>query len=150
VRVNFQPSAAPVPAGYLADGGAAYGARGNGQTYGWNADNSAGARDRNASNSADQRYDTLLHLQKGGTFTWELAVPSGTYDVRVVAGDASYFDSTFRIAVEGVLAVNATPTSANRWAEGTVTVNVTDGRLTIASASGAVNNKICFVEVTRR
>ena len=39
IRINFQPAAAPVPAGYLADGGLVYAARGNGQTYGWNADN---------------------------------------------------------------------------------------------------------------
>ena len=59
IRINFQPSSAPVPAGYLADGGLVYAARGNGQTYGWNADNTAQTRDRNAANSADQRYDTL-------------------------------------------------------------------------------------------
>jgi MSHA biogenesis protein MshQ len=50
--------------------------------------------------------------------------------------------------VEGVLAVNATPTSATRWFDSTVTVNVTDGRLTIANATGAQNNKINFVDVT--
>jgi hypothetical protein len=34
--------------------------------------------------------------------------------------------------------------------EGTATVNVTDGRLTLTNAAGASNNKICFVEVTGR
>ena len=60
IRVNFQTvvgaGSRRIPcrmrAGRIAD-------RGNGQTYGWNADNTAHMRDRNAGNSADQRYDTL-------------------------------------------------------------------------------------------
>src|SRR5687768_8696119 len=54
-KVNFQPAGAPTPGGYVADTGATYGSRGNGYTYGWNANNSANTRDRNA--LADQRYD---------------------------------------------------------------------------------------------
>ena len=90
IFVNFQPSTSPVPAGYLADGGLVYGNRGNGQTYGWTIDNTAQTRDRNASNSPDQRYDTLTHLQKPANpdAVWEIAVPNGTYRVRIVSGDA--------------------------------------------------------------
>ena len=150
IRVNFQPSTAPVPAGYLADGGLVYGARGNGQTYGWKVDNTAQAKDRNAANSPDQRYDTLTHLQRPAVpdAVWEIAVPNGTYVVRVMSGDASYFDSVFRIMVEGVLTVSGTPTTTTRWIGGTSTVTVTDGRLTIRSGAGASNNKICFVDIT--
>ncbi|MCP4426832.1 MAG: DUF1349 domain-containing protein, partial [Chloroflexi bacterium] len=36
VRINYQPSGNPVPAGYAVDGGDAYGNRGNGFSYGWN------------------------------------------------------------------------------------------------------------------
>ena len=120
IRINFQPPSAPVPAGYLADGGLVYADRGNGQTYGWNADNTAQTRDRNAANSADQRYDTLTHLQKPANpdAVWEIAVPNGTYAVRVVSGDASNFDSVFRTTVEGVLTVTGTPTTSTRWIEG--------------------------------
>jgi hypothetical protein len=45
--------------------------------------------------------------------------------------------------------VSGTPTSANRWVEGTATVTVTDGRLTVANAAGARNNKVCFLDVER-
>ena len=109
-------------------------------------------RDRNAPNSPDQRYDTLTHLQKEGNSDaiWEMAVSNGTYQVRLVAGDAAYYDSLFRLSVEGVLALSGTPTSANRWVEGTATVSVTDGRITVRSAAGASNNKLCFVEITRQ
>jgi hypothetical protein len=150
IRVNFQPAGAPVPAGYLADTGLVYASRGNGQTYGWTLVNTAETRDRNASNAPDQRYDTLNHLQKptNPDAIWEIAVVNGTYRVRVVSGDASHFDSVFRTTVEGVLTVSGTPTTTTRWIEGTQTVTVTDGRLTIRSGAGASNNKICFVEIT--
>ena len=75
-------------------------------------------------------------------------MPNGTYVVRVVSGDATNFDSVFRTTVEGVLTVSGTPTTTTRWIEGTSTVTVTDGRLTIRSGAGASNNKICFVEIT--
>ena len=150
IRINFQTASAPVPAGYLPDGGFVYGNRGNGQTYGWNADNTAQMRDRNASNSLDQQYDTLAYMQRPGNpdASWEIAVPNGTYSVRVVVGDPSYFGSFFAIAVEGVLTVSGTTTSAARWLDGSSTVTDADGRLTIRNAPGASSNKICFVEIT--
>ena len=46
VRVNFQTASAAVPSGYLPDAGLAFGDRGNGQSYGWNVDNTAQMRDR--------------------------------------------------------------------------------------------------------
>lgn len=150
VKINFQPASAAVPAGYLSDAGLVFGNRGNGQSYGWNADNSVQTRDRNSGTSRDQRYDTLNHLQKSGNpdAVWEIAVPNGSYVVRVVSGDAAYYDSVFRTSVEGVLTVNGTPTSSARWVEGTSTVIVSDGRLTLRSAAGASNNKVCFIEIT--
>ena len=98
----------------------------------------------------DQRYDTLTHLQKPANpdAIWEIALVNGTYRVRIVAGDATNFDSVFRTTAESVLAVNGTPTTSTRWIEGAATVTVTDGRLTIRSGAGASNNKICFVEIT--
>jgi len=79
---------------------------------------------------------------------WEIALSNGSYAVRVVAGDASYWDIPYQIAVEGVLTVSGTSNSASRWVEGSSTVTVSDGRLTIRSAAGARANKICFVEIT--
>ncbi len=152
IRVNFQPASAPVPSGYLADGGLVYGSRGNGRTYGWTRDNTSVTRDRNSALSPDQRYDTMTHLQKPGNpdAIWEIAVPNGPYLVRAVAGDAAYFDGVFRTTAEGVLTVNGSPSTAARWVEGTSSVTVTDGRLTLRSGSGAVNNKLCFVEISPR
>lgn len=148
VKINFQPAASAVPSGYLPDGGSAYGSRGNGHSYGWSSSNTSNTRDRNSSRSPDQRYDTLNHMQLGGSRTWEIAVPNGTYNVFVVAGDANAYDSVFRVNVEGVLTISGTPDSSTRWLSGTKTVTVSDGRLTISNGSGASNNKICFIDIT--
>ena len=147
-KVNFQPAGSAVPAGYSADTGLVFGDRGNGLSFGWNANNASYARDRNAASSPDQRYDTLNQMQRsGGGTVWELAVPNGTYTVHVVAGDPSAYDSTYAINVEGVLAVSGKPTSTVKWFEGTRTVTVTDGRLTVTNAAGSANNKIAFLDV---
>jgi hypothetical protein len=78
---------------------------------------------------------------------WEIAIPNGSYSVRLVAGDPWYSVSVYRISVEGTLAIAGASSSASLWFDNTVTVTVSDGRLTIASAAGALNNKICFVEI---
>jgi glucose/arabinose dehydrogenase/PKD repeat protein len=147
-KINFQPDGAAVPAGYVADTGAAFGDRGGGLSFGWNAATSE-TRERNV--HSDQRHDTLNHMQKpsNANARWEIAVPSGSYEVKVVMGDASHFDSTFRLAAEGRQIVNGTPTSANRFVEATATVTVSDGRLTLTNAPGAVNNKINFVDIRK-
>jgi len=62
VAINFQPAGAPIPSGYLADTGAAFANRGNNWSYGWDQDLTAATRDRNV--NADQRYDTLIHMQQ--------------------------------------------------------------------------------------
>jgi glucose/arabinose dehydrogenase len=146
-KLNFQPANAAVPAGYLKADGTTYRNRGA-FTYGWLAANHT-AKDRNSALSPDQRYDTLLHMQKAGSSVFELAVPNGTYRVHLVSGDPSQVNSVFRVNVEGVLVVNGTPTSATRWIEGTATVTVSDGRLTVSNAIGASNNKVNYLDIER-
>ena len=146
-NVNFQPSNTTVPGGYLPDYGNVYAARGGGQTYGWTTSNYNGV-DRNSAASPDQRHDTFNFLQpSSGPKVWEIAVPSGSYSVKIVAGDPGFTGHTHKINAEGVLTVSGTTTSSARWVTGTQTVNVTDGRLTIAAAAGAAGTRINFVEV---
>jgi hypothetical protein len=68
VKVNFQPASSVVPSGYTKDSGLAYDpTRGFGwinQATGAPIDISGFARDRNLTN-ADQRIDTLQHMQFG-------------------------------------------------------------------------------------
>lgn len=137
-----------MPAGYALDSGSAYGTRSGGAVYGWNIDNSVNTRDRNAAGSPDQRYDTLIHLQRtGSATTWEIAVPNGRYTVHVVSGDPDNTDSVYRINVEGVLTVSGTPTSSAHWVEGTAVVTVSDGRLTVTNRTGSSNDKLDYIDI---
>jgi glucose/arabinose dehydrogenase len=149
-KINFQPLTAPIPTGYLPDGGQVYGNR-NGLTYGWSADKTGSVFDRNSSLSPDQRYDTFCRMQQGGNNSarWEIAVPNGNYDVSIVAGDTADTKSSYAIDAEGVQVVKGQPTSANRWVSGRRTVSVADGRLTITSGSGSKNNEICFIDIVK-
>ena len=152
-KFNFQPAGAPTPAGHVADVGQAYGDRGDGRTFGWRngttgqpTDNAGNARDRNDGRSPDQRYDTLSHLAYGGRFTWELAVPNGSYTVRVVSGDPTYTGSDVDVRAEGTTVVSGGTTASSRFLDGTATVTVSDGALTISSGANS-SNKINFLEV---
>src|SRR5688572_8728408 len=136
--IDFQPSSVPTQSGYQKDTGAAFGSRGNGLTYGWNATNNNGV-DRNSKKSFNQAYDTFIHMQKGGTFTWELAVPNGSYDVRIIAGDPVLTSGDFyHILAEGQNAINGRPSTAQLFIGSNQAITVTDGRLTISNGPNAV------------
>lgn len=150
-KINFQPPSSPVPGGFLVDSGKPFAARGNGATYGWNLDLSAATnlRDRNHVDSPDQQHDT--HLLLGVTAAqWNLVVPNGSYQVRVVMGDPydPYMPDTYRLTAEGVGAIDGTATTTLNWLDNTVVVSVSDGQLTLATAGGtALTNKLCFIEI---
>lgn len=184
-KVDFQPAAAPTPAGYAAE---------NGQPYSWTTGrgwvrqdslsgahtpldlNSAGShtatsdgntRDRNRA-GIDQLQDTVIHMQYGdltGTNTngdpvagaFEYAVPNGSYKVSVSVGDQPggatstcanpCYDSKHTINVEGVTAIDRfQETTAAEYKVATVTVAVSDGRLTI-DAIGGMNTKLDYLVI---
>ncbi len=145
VKINFQLAGATVPDGYLPDTGQVFGDQGNGFSYGWNRDISADTRDR-ADAHADQRYDTLVHLQKGEDAIWEIELENGDYDLYWVAGDPTAVDQTNTFDVEGV--VFDDPDGQDNFDEFTGTVTVTDGRLTLKPGPGSANSKICFIDIT--
>lgn len=136
--VNFQPPANYPPSGYTADRGKAFSWQGP-LEYGWNADNSRNTVDRKT--SAEDRLDTFAYLDRGAS-KWEVKVPNGQYQVNLTAGDASSTNAYYSLKVEGTEVLRGAPTSANRWLNRSATVNVTDGRLTVSSGSGAWNNSI--------
>jgi hypothetical protein len=142
LNVNFQPASVVGPQGYVVDSGLPYGKASNGYTYGWTTDMSSYATQRNSAASPDVRYDTAIMLVSGGT--WEMSVPNGMYDVKIVAGDGGSL-ATQKFSVEGVPTTQASDTAG--WYEESVTVVVTDGKLTIAGGAGS---SICFVQITGR
>lgn len=149
VAINFQPASAPAVSGGTVDGGLVYGARGGGLAFGWSRDIAATARDRGL--LGDQVQDTLLqpmHASLGATpAVWELALPPGLYEIHLIAGDPAYQDSVYALTLEGATVLTGTPSAANRLFEATVQLLVDDGRLTLGHAGGAVNNKVCAIEV---
>ena len=150
VSITFQPAQTPPFGNYLVDHGAPFGDRGNGLSYGWDQDLGTWARERQGKGGAapDAGHDRLIYLQRAGNATFSITVPNGTYSVHILSGDATYSDSVFKVAAQGILVVDGTPTPANRWIEGTQTVTVTTGTLSVTSATGAQNNKICQLDIT--
>jgi hypothetical protein len=144
IKINYQPATAPVPAGYIVDGGDVFGARGNGYSYGWSVSQVSTARDRGV--SADQRLDTLNQFHASAK--WEVSVPNGSYKVFVSIGDPSYA-STYTINVEGVNYWNAAALAKNAFANMTKTVTVTDGKITIDQGAAAeLATRINYVEIS--
>ena len=145
--INFQPAGSAVPSGHLADSGAVFGLR-NGLVYGWNRV-VPDTRERNSAQAPDQRHDTLILMQKTAADpVRELAVPNGTYLVELTAGDPSFFDSDYRISVEGHAVLTGVPTSSARFIGTGVIITVLDGKLTVRNVAGAINNKLCFIVIT--
>jgi len=157
---NFATAATNTPAGFIEDTGAAYGAKPNGETYGWllasnntptNA--TAEARNRLPNPDFDPIRESLIHLNRGGTFPqlkWELAVPNGTYQVTIQAGDVvneGTENTRHVIKAEGEILLDFT-TEVGKFGTRTVAQNITvgDGRLTI-DGSGGFNSKINSVVV---
>jgi fibronectin type 3 domain-containing protein len=150
-NVNFTNSTTDTFPGYVNDTGSAYPNTSGGLTFGWNQNNSANAFDRNTTTAPDERFDSFGAMQAASNpnASWEIQVPNGTYSVHIVAGDPTAINSVYEIAVNGVLAVNGTPTTSSDWVSGTVTVSVSNSLITVTNAAGASNNKIDFIDITQ-
>ncbi|MDN3496523.1 malectin domain-containing carbohydrate-binding protein [Planococcus sp. APC 4015] len=164
VKFAFRTAGSTLPAGWIADTGAAYSAAGG---YGWIVngvpyDRSNMTRLRTAPTagitypSGDPTRQGLILMQAttttGTTITdgtvgvWEYAVANGTYTVSASVGDAGFLDSVHGVSAEGVpLVTNYTPTGTAPFGSGTASVVVTDGKLSL-SATG-VNTKLNWVTI---
>ncbi len=162
IRINFQPSTAPVPPGWSADTGALYGLRGNGKTYGW-LGTTALTNAVNRDWLGWGLYDTYAQpwaawATAGSTpATWELLLPNGIYPVAIICGDARSIQQRTDLVVEGRTLLDPAPwngTTANpttgqrgRFAVLSTVITVADGRLTLTAAPTAKAPKICAIEI---
>ena len=78
---------------------------------------------------------------------WQIAVPNGAYSVHVAAGDPLTTGSTGGILVNGVPVLDGTTDAAQPWIEGTITITVADGFITIGAAADAMNIALDFVDI---
>lgn len=150
-QVSFQPAGSPTPAGWSADTGQLFT---EGRGFGWvrteggaakTADTRARTQDPDALTSTLMIVDdTEVPSVVDGE--WELAVADGTYTVSVSVGDAGFADSSHGLAAEGVPLVSGfVPAGPGDYRVATVSVEVTDGRLTLASTGS--NTKVQWVSV---
>ncbi|MFW5959827.1 MAG: Ig-like domain-containing protein [Chitinivibrionales bacterium] len=148
LKINFQNSNSSVVPGYLADVGEAYGDRGNGETYGWSANNTDNARYR--SSEDEMLWATFNHLEQiAGGVSWEIEVPNGDYHVKIGSGDPDYTEA-HRIDVEDVLIVEGETSESDHRVTGEGDVTVSDGRLTVSNhpnPSVETYNKIAWIEI---
>ncbi len=163
-RVQFLPNGSALEPGYLADNGNPFGLREGGLSYGWNQDMTKHTRDRiSTNNTAAQRklasqrkapsrlHETFTFVDHKDIKTkavWEIDVPNGRFNVRVIAGDLLAKDSVYAISVEDKKIFDVIPEDTHRWADAAITVEVTDGRLSVTDHPNGSQNKICAIEIT--
>jgi hypothetical protein len=148
-HINFQPEALPVPLGWMGDHGALFANRGNGFSYGWLGPPGT-ARRRDQPVSPNLQHDTLIHAgphDYADDPDWSIALPNGTYLIRLVMGDPEYFENDLDMRVEGNALIAGSASRDLRWLEGVAAVEVTDGELTLSQGPGARRNKLCFIEI---
>jgi hypothetical protein len=138
LRMDFLPVASTVPAGFLADRGAPFDA-----TRGWGWSSAMPQRERVSAQPPE--LDTFVFTT--GTGSWKMVLPNGTYDVRVVAGDATAAQGPHRIVVEGVTALNGVTTTAGQFAAATVHVTVLDGKLDVVLGGAGGTTVINLLEI---
>jgi len=120
-KFDFGTASSPVAGGFVrvAEGTSFTPQRG----YGW-VSGSVASRDRGV--GSDLRRD--LDFATAATFA--VALPNGTYSVRLTVGDAAAAHDQMGIFLEGVLRDELT-TAANQFLVRTYTVTVGDGQLTV-------------------
>ena len=149
VKINFEQEGATTPAGYIKDYGLAFTAQ-NGFEYGFDVDIFE-TRNRDSGNSPDERYDSINHLQKTTGRYWEIALDPGVYNIFLVCGEPTNNNMIQNIDLEGRILMDPDGEPAGMsydFDEFTVTnLSVTDGRLTLKPAAGAVKTKLCFIDI---
>ncbi|MDB5324856.1 MAG: extracellular repeat protein family, partial [Phycisphaerales bacterium] len=141
--INFAPLTSQRAPGLLADYGGEYAVRRGGLSYGWDHDKTADTVERNVTKI--QKNDTFIGLTKGDN--WNIEVPNGEYQVYVVAGDPAAPGSRMALDVEGDTAIAGVTRKSKMFLEGAVTVNVTDGKLTITSVGEYGADKLSYLAI---
>jgi N-acetylneuraminic acid mutarotase len=142
--IHFGPDAQPVN-NHAADDGAAFAAHPDGLAYGWDAANTARAARTGAAGDVFQSFNSFAVGR-----VWELSVPDGTYQLRVVSGDAARPGAApSRVRAEGDLILFGRTSGAQPFLDASATVTVRDGRLTLNADPAAPGTAINFIELKR-
>ena len=123
-RFNFTGKGSIAVPGYQNDNGLPFTAQ---RGFGWTADISQNNRRRSVY-SEDIR-DTFLFTRDAAR--WECQVPNGKWIVTICAGDSGHEQTGHQVSFEGKVAMKNVPTAAGHFVETTITIEVSDGRLTM-------------------
>lgn len=148
IQINYQKtSTTATPSGYLKDDGSIFGDRGNGYSYGWNANLTANTRERMV--ATDKRFDTFMQMQTTANSSWSIALPNQWYKVSIACGDPNYTDSYDKIEANGVTIIDFNPaTAGTKFGAGTAYTKVINGTMVVKPGTGGTNSKIDFIHIT--
>ena len=136
VKIQFHSPDTSTAEGYVPDIGEIFGER-NGYSYGWNVDH--------ASVSASVYETDSIRIQPGEE--WNIALPNGSYDVKVSVGDAVY-GTVNTLQVENVMFWDRVELPAGGQSTVQQKVQLKDGRLTLGS-SGDASTSIRWIEIAK-
>jgi RHS repeat-associated protein len=147
IRYNFQPTSTETPDGWLSETGSV---RANASARGWTVAQTGTDR----AQLGRPLYDSFLPLVPA-TVTWQVPVANGTHAVVIMCGDAASRAQTNHLLVNGVAITDPTPYDGrvtNGYETGSfdgyaLTVNVSNGLLTIQAGAGALAPKLNFIEI---
>ncbi|HKM16877.1 MAG: hypothetical protein GX228_05935 [Firmicutes bacterium] len=148
IRINFQDKDTPVPEGWLPDYHEEFGPKDNGLVYGWEQAETM-ARNRDAAdppqaNTWDILRSTMTHMRNGKV--WEIELENGLYDVEICVGEA--WGTNISLKAENVIFWHNVKTRNREWLIKSMTVEVTDGRLTLNPLDAAKwETRICWIVI---
>jgi hypothetical protein len=107
--------------------------------FGWVQDISSNNRHRSV--YPETIRDTFLFTRDFAK--WECRIPNGRWLITVCNGDSGHEQTGHQVSFEGKVAVKNVPTAAGHFVETTVTVVVTDGRLTMELGPQLAGSNTC-------
>jgi hypothetical protein len=143
-RFNFTPAGSANVEGFINDEGRPFSTESG---HGWKQSIIQNSRRREI--VPEDYRDTFLFTRDSAN--WECAVENGPWKVTVCVGDAGHPQDGQRVSIEGVPVVDDVSTFAGGFFEGTVTVEVKDGRLTmdLGRQSPGQNTCVNWIQIDR-
>ena len=135
-RFNFTGKGSKAVPGFQNDNGLSFDSK---RGFGWTADISQNYRRRSV--YAEAIRDSFLFTRDFAR--WECRVPNGKFLVTVCNGDSGHEQTGHQVSLEGKAAVKNVPTVAGHFVETTVTVEVSDGRLTMELGPQLAGSNTC-------
>ena len=144
IQINFQPTSASIPSGYLKDDGSIYSST---RGYGWSTNLTSNTRDRNS--NPDQRLDSFLFVGSNSTATWQYDLPNGDYLISLASGDPSWSQGPQRLLIEDQVVFNNLTSTPNSYLSTTdLAVTVTDGTLTVTLGASSGLSLLNYIQIT--